>query len=220
MTDLETFARGLHVRVCPIYRLDRQRAFLVGTGVPLATDFGEYIITASHVIDELPDHMLVTAGSKSLVRFPARILSFEHIEGKTADVDIGLARLPVEATRDLSLRYQFTRLEECGLVANYDKFTLYAVVGYPHSRNKPNRQAMPEIRATPTFLILREFSDVSRLASSGKRSDVHFALHAPRTKIKGFDWKPVAIPKLQGMSVSVSTLSDGTMAKIVGGQPA
>lgn len=219
MTDLETFARCLHTRVCPLYRKERKRAFLVGTGIPLTSASGDYVITASHVLDELPDNIVITAGTKSLLHFQARSISYGYVDGETVDADVGVVRLPVEAARDLSSRYRFTTPEEFGVVAEYDKFTLYAFVGYPHTRNKPKPVALPELRATPTFLILREFSDVAPFVSSGKRPEVHFALQAPLDKAKDFDSQAVALPKLQGMSgggvwrVDIDR-RDGTLASV------
>jgi|GEM_PF-4416542 len=200
MTDLATFAHGLNTRVCPLYRHERRRAFLVGTGIPISTPSGAYIVTATHVLEDFPDSVVLTAGSKSLIRFPARCLSYGHVAGKTVDVDIGTITLPAKATTDLSLRYHFTTLEEFGLVMPYNKLTLYAVVGYPHSRNKPKPAGFSELRATPTFLILREFADVERFGPSGKRSDVHFGLQTHASAAKSLDSEPLTLPKLQGMS--------------------
>jgi hypothetical protein len=200
MTDLENFAYNLHLRVCPLYRQQRRRAFLVGTGIPITTPSGAYIATATHVLDELHDGFVMTVGSESLIRFRTPSLSYSYVGGKTVDADVGLLGLPVQVAHDLALRYAFTTQSECGVVGDYDKFTLYVVVGYPHTRNKPQPEALATLCATPTFLVLREFTDVIRFASSGKHPEVHFGLSAPLGEARGLDFRAVAIPKLQGMS--------------------
>lgn len=201
MTDLEILCQELYTRVCPLYRLDdRDRPYLVGTGIPFFTSHGSYLLTASHVLDDLDKSHVISAGSQTLVRFHKSSIVLEHVDNKFADVDIGAIRLASNVSQELEGRFQFVSPAECGGVVHHNKLSLYVIIGYPHTRNKPRPLSMSEHRATPTYVILREFSDTDNLYTAHLHPSVHFALEAPLKSAMDFTGKNRLLPKLQGMS--------------------
>jgi hypothetical protein len=108
--------------------------------------------------------------------------------------------LPHDATRDLALRYRFSTPNDIGKTTPYDKLTLYCLVGYPHSKNRPLPKSFVAIKARPYFFVLREFAELDHLSASGKRSSVHIGFSAPKKHFTDFNFRPINPPKPQGMS--------------------
>jgi hypothetical protein len=199
--SIENVCHALGDRVCPLYTLDRRgNPFLIGSGVPFEASNRRFLLTAAHVLKGLDDGNLITTGRASLVRFPFGSSSFGYSPGRSIDVDLAILTLPEEAGRELAHRFQFGREVETGTVTAYDKLTLYCLVGYPHSKNKPMPRNFETITARPTFFLLREFARLDHLHGDGKRDAVHFGLSLPAKQVIRFDRSRMNIPRLQGMS--------------------
>lgn len=188
-------------RVCPLYRIgDDGHAFLVGTGIPIAFR-NEYVVaTAAHVMRDSHAGRLVTMNAVETIMIGGHTAVYEHLPGQTIDVDVAAIRLSPEEAREVGAEFTFTYLEDAGDVLAYDKLTVYAMVGYPHSKNRPNRTGQSRIRATPTYIVLREFVAIEKLRSSGKNDAIHFAFAAPLKKSTDISGSRITLPKLQGMS--------------------
>jgi hypothetical protein len=202
--SIEKVCFALGDRVCPLYTLHTQsgKPFLVGSGVPFETANRRFLLIAAHVLKRLPDSVLITTGGSSLVRFPFGSSSFDFLPGRSVDVDVAILSLPEEAGRELALRFSYCSEAEIGTVAPYDPLTLYCLVGYPHSKNKPLPRSFDMITARPIFVILREFVSLDHLRHGGKRDAIHFGLSLQAKQVRQFDGSRMNIPALQGMSGS------------------
>jgi len=180
---LDNVCRQLGSRVCPIFRLDKyfSRPRLIGSAVPYGTaDYG-YLITASHVLDAVAGEQTITLGVNEFIRFPTAASQIKHIRGSTVDADVAVIRLPEPVRTEMESRFDFVGKTEVGEVAPYDKLILYSLVGYPVSKNKDVSRNMTTREVKSFHYTLREFFDVSLLASSGKNEPIHFGLKAQRS---------------------------------------
>lgn len=106
--------------------------------------------------------------------------AFEYLPGRDRDHDVCVARLPLEAIHNLHPHFHFVQFSDLSDVDSYDKFTLYAFVGYPHSRNKPRPLRVNEqIKLKPYYYCVREFRKIEELGSKDKYSATHLAFDAP-----------------------------------------
>jgi hypothetical protein len=198
--SFHSFCHSLGDRVCPLYRVKRNRPFLVGTGVPFAIERFSFIITAAHVLDEIPGNRLVTFGSQKPVLIGGNSISYGYRRALSIDVDLAVVHLPNETAADMRMRFRFTHPNELGDIQPYEKLSFYALMGYPHSKNKPKPSSQESIEAKPLYIVLREFAEFGHLASGGKRDEVHVAFAAPRKHVRNVHFEPFTLPKPKGMS--------------------
>ena len=191
----------LGARVCPLFRLDdASRGYLVGTAVPISHAGHHFLVTAAHVLEQSKDGMWITINNIETIAVGGREASYGHVRGRTIDTDIGLIRLSRDQARQMGEEFVFTYFEDVGDVLPYDKLTVYALLGYPHSKHRPKPRMNHELRVTPQYLILREFENLSEWTGEGKREPVHFALAAPDKKLTDMKGARLTLPKMQGVS--------------------
>jgi len=203
-THLEIALEELGPYAIPLFSL-RQRAkspYLIGTGTLYRFASEAFLITAKHVADELEDGLLVTSGKSGFIRFPAEMAAFEYSKGNGRDHDICIARIHAEVTQNLHSHIKFVEDKQVSVVDPYDKLTLYAFVGYPHSKNKPRPNLLcKEIEIKPFYYALREFLNIGVLHTIDKCDELHVAFSAPFKKFKDVslqhDMQP---PKPHGIS--------------------
>jgi hypothetical protein len=179
-----------------------QTPFLVGTGTLYRSESELFLITAKHVVDELEDGLIVTSGRNGFIRFAADMAAFEYSKGNGRDHDICVVRLPTEAVKNLHTHFKSVEHSDISTVSTYDKFTIYAFVGYPHSKNKPKpKNAVNEIELKPFYYALREFRDINELCCTDKNNEIHVAFDAPFKKSKDVNFQNnIQPPKPNGIS--------------------
>jgi hypothetical protein len=194
--------RALGKRACPLLGRDRRGRYeVIGTAVPLRGPKYAALLTASHVLDHLDDGNIVIAGSRSLLRFPAKVVKFSHSRPRpTVDVDIAAIALPAFAAAELDAFYEFTGAEELGDFDDYSKLTLYGLVGCPYTKNRESSRSSGERTVQPYFYVTREYA---KLPEEGvKRPAVHVALRAPLRKMSGAQGRIESAPDPHGISGS------------------
>lgn len=203
--DKQAYAELLRIfeplgrRACPIFGYDYKRkiTYLIGTGIPVLNNQYAALITATHVLNEIPGDKVIVGGSHKLLRIPNIAVKFGYQSGgQTVDVDVSALALPAEAVKEMSDFYQFTKANELGKVEDYDKLTMYAFIGCPYSKNKSKPRWFSEQRIKPYFYVMQEFADWSAITSAGKTEVTHFALRAPLRN--GVEM--INAPKPQGIS--------------------
>ncbi len=188
-------------RVCPIYRIaEKGRRFLVGSGTLVAVDGESFLLTATHVLHELQDDHLIIAGTSEYIRFAAPRTQFEYAKKISVDVDVAAVHLPTEVVSKLSSFYEFSTTDELGSLQPYDKLSLYALVGYPHTKNRPKPLSLKSVTVKPYYFVLREHVDIADLPPYGKSDKVHFAFAAPMEMAMGVDQERRQFPVLNGVS--------------------
>lgn len=200
-THFQFAVEGLGAYAIPILTMRRQlqTPYLVGTGTLYQSGSESFLITAKHVVDDLDDLQIVTSGKKGFIRFPAEIAAFEY---RGIDHDICVIYLPPEVVSQLHSHFKTVGDEDFSDISSYDKLTLYAFVGYPHSKNKPKpTRLVKEVVMKPFFYVVREFREISCLNSSGKTEMTHVAFNAPLERAKDVTLKnQVLPPKPHGIS--------------------
>ncbi len=146
--------------------------------------------------------MIVTGGKTGFIRFAAEMAAFEYRKGNGRDHDICVVRIPPEVVENLNAHYQFVEETQVSVVDPYDKLTLYAFVGYPHSKNKPRPSSVSkEVEVKPFYYALREFLDIGKLHSIDKSEELHVAFDAPFKKFRDISLQNyLQPPKPQGIS--------------------
>lgn len=189
----------LGARVCPLFRLDdARRRQLIGTAVPLSFSGHHFLATAAHVLEQAEDGMWITINNIETIVVGGKEAAYGHLRGRTIDADVGLVRLSSTQAHQMGKEFVFTYLEDVGNVHPYDKLTVYALLGYPHSKHRPKPSG--ELRVTPQYVIMREFASLAELTTDGKREPVHFALAAPEEKLTNVKNAPITLPTMQGVS--------------------
>lgn len=188
-------------RVCPLY-VPNDRASrspqLVGSSVLFRDDNHAYLVTASHVLDGLGDRFLV-AGDRGFLLIGGPRLAFGHLPGRSVDADVGILRLDPATVERLEPHYLWSTRSDVGIISDYNKFVLYAFLGYPFTKNQPVVKGITRVWTRAYFYLAREFEEISALGNEGKNSKVHFALAIP-PKVRGLDGKSRRLPKPQGIS--------------------
>jgi len=201
-SDLQVTLEGLGAYAVPILTIRKlsQTPYMVGTGSLYRVESGLFLITAKHVVDALSDGRIVTSGKTGFVRFDAEMAVFEQSPGR--DHDICVVRLLSAVVESLSPHLKVVEDSQLACVAPYDKLTLYAFVGYPHSRNRPRpRSEVNEIRLKPVYYLLREFLPLRMLTTSDKCDELHVAFNAPSSEVKDVNLeKTIQAPKPNGIS--------------------
>jgi len=176
--------------------------YLVGTGTFFRSATDIFLITAKHVVDELEDGLVITSGKNGFIRFPAKMAAFKYSKGSGMDHDICIVQMPNPAIEELHSHFKFVDNSLLSLIDAYDKLTLYAFIGYPHSKNKPKPNSLvKEIKMKPYYYTLREFLDVSRLTTCDKSEKLHVAFSAPLKKTKDVNLQNnIQPPKPHGIS--------------------
>lgn len=205
LSPLHSICHKLGERVCPLYKqTDRGRFFLVGSGTPIFYAGQAYLLTAAHVINEFSDGMIITAGNKQMIRFPAHSLRTGTVSdhpGKVIDADVGIFRLPAEAVEQMSDRFSFSDEREMSDITPHTILTIYVFLGYRYTRNKPKPKSLQEIHVVPNYIVMRERFPLDLLPNAEQlRPHVHEAFSAPHEIITGITGEPMNMPKLHGMS--------------------
>jgi hypothetical protein len=186
-THFQETVEGLGAYAIPVItvRKQNQSPYLVGTGSLCRMGADVFLITAKHVVDELGDGLIMTSGRNGFIRFAADKAAFDYPKSTARDHDICVARIPAEALQNLHNDLRVVEPHQISAVQPYDKLTLYAFVGYPHSKNKPKpKSKFPEIILKPFYYVFRERVDINNLSSPGKVDELHAAFSAPLDKIK------------------------------------
>ena len=181
-THLQIALEELGRYAVPIFavRMRTQSPYLVGTGTFYRSTSGVFLITAKHVVDELEDGLVVTGGKNGFIRFAPEMAAFEYNEGGGRDHDICIVRIPPEVIENLNTHYRFVQESQVSVVGPYDKLTLYAFVGYPHSKNKPMPKSVSKkVEVRPFYYVVREPIDIGRLHTIDKSEELHVAFNAP-----------------------------------------
>jgi hypothetical protein len=203
-THLQIELEKLGHYAIPIFTVRRrsQSPYLVGSGTLYRFSSEIFLITAMHVVDELEDGLIVTGGKTGFIRFAAEKAAFEYSKGTGRDHDICVIRILPSVAENLNTHYLFVKETEVSVVGHYDKLTLYAFVGYPHSKNKPRPKSVSkEIEVKPFYYALREFQDIGQLNTKDKFEDLHVAFNAPFKKFRDITLQNhIQVPNPHGIS--------------------
>ncbi|MFT3881796.1 MAG: hypothetical protein QM703_19320 [Gemmatales bacterium] len=197
--QLARIFKPLGSRACPIYMKDeRGHVILVGTGIPV--DYGEHgmLITATHVLEDLRGKSIIVGGAKVLHSFPLVCSGFSSRGEGTIDVDVAAVAIPPEVVIEMMGFYHFTTATELGNVDGQDKYTLYAFVGCPHSRNKS--KPFSEKRIQPYFFTTNTFCNLDGVKTAGKSEVTHFAMRFSLVKTMGRGHQYVQAAQPDGIS--------------------
>ncbi len=196
--------------VCPLYAKHHGQGYLLGTGVPLRLAGASVIVTASHVLDEFEGRCIYTLGREDLLSLSGERRGFEHLKRPTStkstsveptiDVDLALIVLNPSEAADLHRRFSFTYETDLIEARPSDETSLYVLVGYPFSKNKPTPHSGNEVSTNALFFVSRKISSVADSPVTGKHAMVHFALPAPPEGTKDMTGVLPTHPKPQGMS--------------------
>lgn len=184
-TDFQTTVEELGFSSVPIFTIQRQgrTPYLVGSGTYYRHQQHLYLITARHVVDELNDGFISTSGNKGFIRFQPEMAAFNYVMGNGRDHDLCVIRIPDEVVGHIHPQLRIAEVSQVGTVEPYDKLTLYAFVGYPHSRNKPKpHHVVSKLDIKPFYYVVREFRDVATLDSPDKSPELHIGFNAPFEK--------------------------------------
>jgi len=142
----------------------------------------------------------VISGNSTFLTFDGPQIRWSYEKDKTTDYDIVVFHVHQEYRSNLKPFYRFIQTDDFSTVDAYSKLTLYAFVGFPHSKNRPQRSNGKDIEAKSHYFVVREFADLSKIDSKDKRKEVHVAFFAPLKKITDIQFRRKAPPNPQGMS--------------------
>ena len=194
--------------VCPLYAKHHGQGHLLGTGVPLRFAGASVVITASHVLNDSGDRCIYTLGDDDLLNLSGERRAFEHRKTSTIptgveptiDVDLALIVLEPSEAAELSRRFSFTHYKDLAEAQFGDQTSLYVLVGYPFSKNKPTGASGNEVKTSALFCLSRQVGSVANSQETGKHSKVHFAFPASPKGTKDMTGTLSTQPKPQGMS--------------------
>ncbi len=181
-SPIEALLVNLGRYVCPVY-VERDES---------------YLFTAQHVIDTAGENELVIAGDDGFLKLRGDRVTLGHTPGVAYDVCV--IRVHPEIASMLKTFYRFSEPNDVADVGEYDKLTLYAFLGYPHTRNKPRPSAVREVVAAPHYYAVREFLDISKLRTPEKDAAAHFAMAAPFKKATDINFNRRRPPEPYGIS--------------------
>jgi hypothetical protein len=179
-TYFQKFLENLGTYAIPIFRRNKisHSPFLVGSGIIYKYDSEYFLITAKHVIDDLNDDKIIISGKNGFIEFDGEKITYNYIEGKTFDHDVCIIRILTGVIENLHQNLKTINDFEMSQVEPYDKLTLYAFVGYPHTKNKPKPKAtLDKINVKPFYYVVREFLDLDNIDSADKSVDFHLAFN-------------------------------------------
>lgn len=202
-SPIEALLVNLGRYVCPIYvkqDIRSQTPYLIGTGTLFQDGDESYLITAKHVIDEAGDEQLIIGGDNTFIKLRGEQISWEYKQGKNIAYDVCVIRIHPMMADKLKNFYRFSEPTDVSDIAEYNKLILYAFLGYPYTRNKPQRSTVEKVVVTPYYYVLREFLDITKLKTPDKDSTIHFALAAPFKKAMDINFARHRPPEPHGIS--------------------
>jgi hypothetical protein len=202
-SPIEALLSNLGRYVCPIYvkqDIRNQTPYLIGTGTLFQDGDESYLITAKHVIDDALNEQLIIAGDNTFIKVYGEQISWEHKQGKKINYDVCVIHLHPKIADRLRSFYRFSEPTDISDISEYNKLILYAFLGHPHTRNKPQRSSVEKVMVTPYYYVLREFLDITKLKTQGKNPTIHFALAAPFKKATDINFARRKPPEPHGIS--------------------
>ena|ERR1041384_7446677 len=151
-SPIEALLVNLGRYVCPIYvkqDIRSQTPYLIGTGTLFRDEDESYLITAKHVIDEAGDEQLIIAGDDTFIKLRGVQISWEYKQGQNIAYDVCVIHIHPKIADKLKNFYRFSEPTDVSEIAEYNKLILYAFLGYPHTRNKPQRSNVEKVMTTP-----------------------------------------------------------------------
>ena len=202
-SPIEALLQNLGRYVCPIYvkqSVRNQTPFLIGTGTLFQDEDEFYLITADHVLSEAGDEPIWIAGDNSFVRVRGDKISWEYKLGENIAYDLCVIRIHPKIADELRNFYRFSTPSDISNIDAYNKLILYAFVGYPHTRNKPQPASARNVVTKSHYYVVREFLDIRTLNTPDKNPDIHFAFAAPFKRFTNINFIRQRPPEPQGIS--------------------
>jgi hypothetical protein len=169
----------------PIFTMGKktQSPYLVGSGTLYRCNGEVFLITARHVVDDLKDGLIITSGRDGFIRFSAPMAAFDYMKGKGPDNDVCVSLFSSEIIENLHPALKIVNENQISSVSAYDKLTLYAFVGYPHSKNKSKPKSLTnQVQMKPYYYVVRESIEFAQLITTDKNSRIHVAFSVPFSK--------------------------------------
>jgi hypothetical protein len=166
-------------RACPIFKMDLHgtKANLIGTGVPIIEKQVGYLLTAAHVLKDIPPGQLAIAGSRQFLHIPDYTANWEHNKTeRQLDVDVAAVALPARAVEEMQEFYTFTHARECEEFEGYAKTTFYGAVGYPASKGGLPLKHSDTRTCKSWYYVTNKPARWGDVTTPGKDQTVHFAL--------------------------------------------
>jgi hypothetical protein len=202
-SPIETLLVNLGRYVCPIFVKQDIRSrtpHLVGTGTLFQDDDEFYLITAGHVMKDVGDGQLLIGGDNTFIKFRGDQISWEYKQGENIAYDICVIRIHPMVASKLKNFYLFSTPTDISDLAAYNKLILYAFLGYPHTKNKPQPSSVKQVEVKPYYYVLREFLDMRKLRTLDKNPTTHFALSAPFKRATNINFVRQKPPEPNGIS--------------------
>lgn len=189
-----------HSVVVPVFsfaKSGRDRLALVGSGIAVETAGQTFLLTAAHVVEDLPsDEAVVIFVGGEFVPLPSLIAMTSHLPAGTSrsqdKLDLGAIYLPLPA----SLRQSLSPLTRADAVPGLASSKMVAW-GYPYKQNtRLANQASPGIELLE--LVLDDATD--SMPNRRFTPELHLAARLKRTGRRAGGVHQQDLPGLQGMS--------------------
>ena len=201
--SFETCLQELGRYVLPIclHHGHSKTPFFIGSGIPIELADGLYFATAAHVVDGANGEQLWIAGNSKFHALEGPCARWVYSPGAGFDHDIVVYKLDDDARGSIEPFYRFIQEADLSVVDEFDKFTLYAFIGYPHSKNKPRPASLGKsINCTSFYYVVREFANLVEINATDKSNHMHIAFKAPQKAAVDLCFDSKQAPKPQGIS--------------------
>lgn len=199
--NIEEAQKTISKFVYPIFRVDSElEPELFGSGVFLEVCNKYFVVTASHVIDDLGDSKFYIGDSNKILELKGEFFKTE-IDGSNSLFDFAVMEITQEQFKKIS-GVEFVSLNDCAKGVIDKQGTLYCAHGYPASKNKKqkaldrNNLTFSEYALTYGGSLFREFD----YQAHGISINTHVAIRFNQKKVKGNAGQTMTAPKPQGMS--------------------
>jgi len=199
LQPLHDVCRGVgQQRTCPLYVDDAKGCHvLIGSGTPVVSGRRAFILTASHVAEELGEAPLILAADRFFLAGP--IVALQYPGQPEVDADIALIFLNSATALALAATYQFTSAHEIEASTPVNDFTWYAVAGYPGSKNKPVGRTR-DVTISSAYIFARALTQIAPLGAPGKHDSTHLAMPVHPDQYRGLGDSREHLFRLHGMS--------------------